>query len=110
MPGSFWVLFCWLAFVATHLVPSSLPVRRALVARLGESVFRGLYSLMAGGTLVLLVQAYWSNKHAGPLLWNGARVPGLHAAAIVLSGIALVLFVALAAYNKGKSVFDCSKQ
>lgn len=94
MPGWFWVLFWWLAFAATHLVLSSLPVRRAFVTRLGEAVFRRGYSLVALGTFVLLVRTYWSNKHAGPLLWNGAAVPGVRAVAVVLSGIALVLFVA----------------
>jgi uncharacterized membrane protein len=93
MPGWFWVLFWWVAFAASHLVPPSLSLRRTLVAHLGERGYRALYSLVAVGTLVLLVRVYWSNRHTGPLLWDPARIPGLRAAAIVMTSVAFVLLV-----------------
>jgi uncharacterized membrane protein len=92
--GWFCVLLSWLAFAATHLVPSSLAIRGTLIGRLGERGFRALYSVVALGTFALLVRVYWTNRHVGPLLWNGATVPGLHALAIILSAIAFVLLVA----------------
>jgi len=93
MSGWLWVLFWWLVFAATHLLPSSLAARGAFIRRLGEGGFRTLYSVVAVGTLVLLVRAYWSNRHVGPLLWDTADLPGLRAVAIGLSAVALILLV-----------------
>lgn len=45
------------AFVATHLV-SGTPLRRRLVAALGEWPYRGLYSLAAFVTLAAMIWAY----------------------------------------------------
>jgi uncharacterized membrane protein len=88
------VLFWWLAFAGTHLVPSSMAVRRPLIARLGERGFQGLYSLVALGTFIMLVRAYWSSKHAGPLLWNLRGIWGLHTLSVALSGVAFILIAA----------------
>ena len=41
------IILLWLGFAGSHLTLSSLPVRRGLVARIGENAFRGLYSLVA---------------------------------------------------------------
>ena len=45
-------------FVASHIVLSSGPLRAALVKRIGEKVFRGLYSAVASAGLVWLVIAF----------------------------------------------------
>lgn len=46
------------AFVASHLMLSSRPVRRVLVAVLGEMAFFGLYSALALALLIWIIQAY----------------------------------------------------
>jgi uncharacterized membrane protein len=58
------------AFIATHFVPST-PLRAALVGRIGERAYLGLYSLVALVTLVWMARAF---VHA-PLqpLWPGLR-------------------------------------
>lgn len=55
----------WLAvsaalFVGMHLLLSSVPIRRKLVAKLGAGGFSGVYSLIAGVTLVGIVLAFRS--------------------------------------------------
>lgn len=89
----FWVLFWWLAFAGTHLVLSSVSIRRPIIARLGERGFQGLYSVVALATFIPLVRTYWSNRHAGPQLWNLWDIPGMQEVSIALSGIACVLLV-----------------
>jgi uncharacterized membrane protein len=88
------VLCWWLAFAATHLVLSSLPVRQPLVARLGEQAFRGLYSLVAFATFIPLVWTYAHGKHTGPLLWAIPMTPVLRWLVYTGMGLALVLLVA----------------
>ena len=56
-------------FVASHLLMSSQSIRPALVNRIGELPFRGLYSLVAFGTLIPLMMIFFRHKHAGPMLW-----------------------------------------
>jgi uncharacterized membrane protein len=94
MPGWLSVLFWWGAFAGVHLVLSSLPIRRPLIARLGARGFQSVYSLLVLASLIGLVRAYWANKHAGPLLWTWSAVPGLRDVAVVLSGAGVALFVA----------------
>ena len=55
------------AFVGTHFLLSH-PLRRPLIARIGEGPFLGLYSLVAAVTLVWLALAYRAAP-MGPLLW-----------------------------------------
>ena len=81
----------WLAFSASHLVLSSLPVRRPLIARLGARGFQGLYSLVALVAFAGFVWAWWGARHAGPALWSLRGVPGLRELAIGLSVLGLVL-------------------
>ena len=45
-------------FVGGHFALSSMSVRRALIARLGETPFRGLYALVAIGSFVWMLYAY----------------------------------------------------
>ena len=64
------IILLWTGFAGTHLLLSSLPVRRRIIARIGEDAFRGLYSLVAFAWFIPLVWVYFGNKHSGPALWN----------------------------------------
>lgn len=92
MTGAGWssVLFWWVAFAGSHLVLSSLAVRRPIIARLGDRGFQGLYSLVALATFVPLIMSYWPRRNTGVLLWNLREVPGLRELSILLSGLALI--------------------
>ena len=77
-------------FIAVHLIPSVVPLRAALIARLGAGPYRGLFSLVAAAGLALIV-------------WGFARAPfePLYAApawgrqvAMFAVPVALVLFAA----------------
>ena len=83
-----WVLAAAVAFVGTHFLLSH-PLRAALVARIGEAGFLGLYSLVAAITLVWLALAYRAAPPV-PLLWT----PGDALWAIV-SAVMLVASVLL---------------
>lgn len=87
------VLLWWVAFAGAHLVLSSLPVRDRLVARLGDRVFQGMYSLVVLGLFIPLVLAYFANKHTGPVLWSIPPGPALRWTIYVGSALALVLVV-----------------
>ncbi|MGF1639721.1 MAG: NnrU family protein [Rhodospirillales bacterium] len=59
MTGSVWhVAMATLAFVGSHFVLSSPPLRGPLVARLGERPFLALYSLLAVALIVWTAAAY----------------------------------------------------
>ena len=77
-------------FVAVHLLPSVVPLRAALIARLGAGAYRGLFSLGAAAGLVLVVWGF-SRAPFEPLYnapaW-GRQV------AIVAVPVALVLLAA----------------
>lgn len=61
-----------LAFLATHLLPSSLTLRPHLVQLLGENGYLAAYSLLALATFGWLAFAYWQAPHT-LMVWN----PGL---------------------------------
>lgn len=77
-------------FIAVHLIPTVVPLRAALVARLGANAYRGVYSLVALAGLVLVVwgfiRAPFEPLYAPPA-WG-------HRAAMFAVPIALVLFAA----------------
>lgn len=52
-----------IAFVGGHFLASSAPVRGALVARLGERAFAGLYSAVALALFVWFLYAYGAAPH-----------------------------------------------
>ncbi len=59
MTGTLTHLFlACLVFVGGHFVLGSPPVREALVARIGERAFRGVFSLAALVALIWMVRAY----------------------------------------------------
>ena len=57
-------------FLVTHFVPST-PLRAALVRRMGEWPYRGLYSLVAFAMLGWMIWAY--ERAPRDLLWDGPR-------------------------------------
>jgi len=91
------VALLWLGFAGTHIGLSSVSVRRALVDRLGERPFQGVYTLVAFAFFVPLVWTFFAHKHAGRWLWLVERGPALRwpmyvgmAGAFVLVAAALV--------------------
>jgi uncharacterized membrane protein len=60
----------WVLFAATHMGLSSLRLRPRLLAALGPTGFRGLYSLIALVTFTALVWIYLVHRHQGPCLWS----------------------------------------
>jgi len=88
------IILLWLGFAGSHLLLSSLPVRRSLIARIGEGPFRGLYSLVAFAFFVPLVGTYFGHKHAGPWLWTVPLGTGLRWALYAGMGLAFVLVIA----------------
>jgi uncharacterized membrane protein len=93
MSPTFAIVLLWVAFAATHVGLSSLPVRQRLVASIGAAAFQGLYSVVALAIFVPLVRTYFTHKHAGPLLWSIPVGPPLRAALYVGMAVAFVLMV-----------------
>ncbi len=93
MSPTFAIVLWWLAFGASHMVLSSLRLRRALIDRLGAGPFLGLYSLVALATFVPLVRTYFAHKHAGPLLWSVPVGAPLRWAIYLGMAVAFVLIV-----------------
>ncbi len=81
-------------FVGSHLIISSPPIRARIVARIGEQPFRGLYSIVAFGTLVPLVMIFMRHKHAGAMLWYLRDFRSARVLTWVLMFTALILLVA----------------
>ena len=88
------IVLLWLGFAGSHLLLSSLAVRRRLVARMGEQPFRGLYSLVAFAFFVPLVVTYFTHKHGSHTLWALPHGPVLIAIVYVMMGLAFVLIAA----------------
>lgn len=85
------ILLLWVAFTATHLGLASVRVEPKLKARLGESGFLGLYSLVALAIFVPLMTIYFGNRHAGPWLWTIPVGPVLRAVLYLGMTLGLVL-------------------
>lgn len=56
-------------FVATHLLISSNAVRPRLIKLIGDQPFRGVYSIVAIGTLMPMIIVFARHKHAGVMFW-----------------------------------------
>ena len=94
MSPTFMIVTLWLAFAGSHMLMSSLQIRRGLVARMGEGLFLGLYSLVAFAFFVPLVRTYFAHKHAGPVLWSVPLGTPLRWAIYLAMGVAFILMVA----------------
>lgn len=91
MVGSLNALFlATVVFVGGHFLLSSQPVRKALIGRIGETPFRGLYALVAGGSFVWMLFAYG----AAPFAEVWSPPPVFHWLSAVLMPIAIFLAVA----------------
>ena len=88
------VLAWWLAFAGSHMVLSSVPVRGAIVRRIGEGPFAGIYSLVALATFIPMVWTYWPSRHTGAMLWNLRGVPGATVVTIVLAATGFAFIAA----------------
>ena len=89
--AAFWIAFWWALFAGSHMVLSSLPVRGKLVARVGETTFVRLYSLVAFATFIPLVLVYLDNRHTGGMIWNFAAAPGVRQLAMLLAVLAFAM-------------------
>ncbi len=89
MAGVSWVLMAAVAFVGTHVLLSH-PLRRPLVARLGEGTFLGVYALVAAVTLAALVWAFLAAPTT-PFLWPVGN--GLWAVVTLVMLLASVLLI-----------------
>ena len=83
------IILLWATFAATHMGLSSIGLRPRLVARVGESGFVGLYSLVALAIFVPLVATYFGHKHTGPALWYLGGLPGIRY--VMYAGMALAM-------------------
>lgn len=91
MIGSLNALFLAAAvFVGGHFFLSSVPVRRVLIGRIGDTGFRGLYSLVAIGSFVWMLYAYG----AAPVVTVWSVPQGLHWLAVLLMPVSVFLVVA----------------
>ena len=87
------LVLLWIGFAGSHLVLSSMLVRRRIIGRIGEDAFRGVYSLVAFAFFIPLVWVYFANKHAGPALWVVPVGPALRWLLYTGMALAFVLIV-----------------
>ncbi len=83
-------LFAYLVFLLTHALPTRPPVRRRLVAALGERPFQLAYSLLSLALLWWLIVAARDAPYVGlwpPALWQWYATLALMPVAFVLMGI-----------------------
>ncbi|MFQ5757198.1 MAG: NnrU family protein [Acidiferrobacterales bacterium] len=84
------LLLAGVAFTGAHFLLSSLSVRNAIVAHIGEWPFRGLYSIVAAVCLIWLIRAY---GHAPDIpLW--AQTTWVRYLALGIMPFSLILIVA----------------
>lgn len=84
----------WAAlFVGSHMLISSDAIRPALLKRIGEQPYRGLYSLVAFATFVPLLMAFGYHKHAGPMLWYLRDVEPIRWLTWLMMLVAFMFFV-----------------
>ncbi|MCC6763365.1 MAG: hypothetical protein IT293_01770 [Deltaproteobacteria bacterium] len=94
MSATLAIVLLWIGFAASHLGLSSVRVRARLVSRIGTGPFLGLYSIVAFLFFVPLVWIYFTNKHAGPLLWSIPLGPVLRWLLYAAMLVAYILIVA----------------
>lgn len=84
-----WLIAATAAFVGIHVFIAGTRLRDALVARLGEIAYRGLFSLLSVGTLVWMCIAY--NDAPYQALWG--RIEGLVPVTMALVFVGFLLGV-----------------
>ncbi len=81
MTPAAWIAVLWASFLGAHVFFSHPPVRSRLSRALGESGFKGAYSILSMALFTPLVMTWWSHRHGGDLLWNLRTSPvAVHAA------------------------------
>jgi len=78
-----------LLFLGIHAVISGTPLRAALIARIGQGAYLGLFAVLSAGALFWVIFAYGAAPYVA--LWG--EVPGLKMLAVPLMLIAIVLAV-----------------
>lgn len=89
MDSAGWVLLAAIVFVGTHFLLSH-PLRSALVERVGERGFLGIYSLVALGAFIWMVLAYRAAP-VTPFLWPVGD--GLWVIVTIVMLLASILFM-----------------
>lgn len=84
------LLLAMATFVGGHFVLSSLPVRTALIERIGDAGFRILYSIAAGATLFWSIRSY----NDAPFVEVWPYIPQLVHVQMLLMVPACLLFAA----------------
>ena len=79
-------------FVISHVLLSHPPVRQRVVDAVGLWPFRGIYSVVSAAFLVPQILIWWTNRHAGEVLWVARGPVAVHAAELIIAvGFGLVL-------------------
>ena len=78
-------------FFLTHLLPAFPAVRVGLVTRWGEQRYKGLFSLLSGVGLILIVAGYYGASRGAQLF---APVPGAREAAPYAMTLVFILLAA----------------
>jgi len=103
------ILFWWVMFGVTHVVGSSVPVRRVLIGKVGLKGFKGLYTLVSFATFVPLVYVFFTNRGAGEMLFQPA--PWFRYVTEALMVLAFIAFAQAAAMpNPMTTLADLSGQ
>jgi len=89
------ILMWWLLFGATHVLGSSVPVRTAVIDKIGLRGFKGLYSLVSFATFIPLVYVFFTNKGGGAMLFRPSAVM-MHVTEIFMV-LAFIVFAQAAA-------------
>ena len=93
MNPALWIWFWSGLFVITHLAISSTLLRPRLLAALGAQPYRGIYSLIALGTLLPMIVTFSLHEHSGPLLWYLRDNRPLRTLALLLMLFAFIFLV-----------------
>lgn len=78
-------------FLLTHLLPTLPAARAGLVTRWGEQRYKGLYSLLSGAGLILIIAGYYGASRGTQLF---APVPAVRAAAPYFMTVVFILLAA----------------
>jgi uncharacterized membrane protein len=70
-------------FLGMHLVPTVAPLRAGLAARLGARGYRGVFALLSGVGLALVIVGYWRADRGAQLF--APSVGTVHAAPLVMT-------------------------
>jgi uncharacterized membrane protein len=96
-------------FIVSHLLVSSRTVRPRLIGLVGDQSYRGIYSLVAIGTLTPLIIVFGRHKHAGAMLWYLRNFGAARSLTWILMFAALIVLTA-GVINPGPSSMVASAE